>query len=57
MSPSSTLDKLQHAILLDTSLRKAVEETVGEIEHSEDTADLEDELKVKRRQNGFLQNL
>lgn len=50
LSPSSKLDKLLHAVLLDTELRKSVEVLVGEIHHSEASAGLEDSLKAERRQ-------
>ena len=50
MSPSSKVDKLLHAVLLDTEVRKSVEELVGEIHHREVTAELPDELKKERRQ-------
>ena len=49
-SPSSKLDELQHWTLLNTRVRKLVEAVVGEIDHSEETAELPDEEKVKRRQ-------
>ena len=49
-SPSSKLDVLQHWTLLNTAVRKLVEAVVGEISHSEETADLPDEDKVERRQ-------
>lgn len=49
MSPSSKLDQLLHWLLLNTDARKTVEEVVGEISHSEDSAEDVDELKVQRR--------
>lgn len=50
-SPSSKLDKLLHAVLLDTDLRKSVEVLVGEIHHSEAFAGLDDDVKAERRQD------
>ena len=50
LSPSSKLDQLLHAVLLDTEVRKSVEALVGEIHHSEATAELADDLRAERRQ-------
>ena len=50
LSPSSKLDTLLHAILLDTEVRKSVEKLVGEIHHSEASAELPDELMAEKRQ-------
>ena len=54
LSPSSRIDQLLHKVLLNTEARKAVEELVGEIWHSEATTELRDELKVERRRVAFL---
>ena len=49
-SPLSKLDALQHWTLLTTRVRKLVGAVVGEIDYCEETAELPDEEKVKRRQ-------
>ncbi len=49
LSPSSKLDELLHAVLLNTDVRKIVEKLVGEIHHSEVAAELAEELKAERR--------
>ena len=49
LSPSSELDKLQHAVLLNTAIRKSVEALVGQVIHSEAFADLPDALKAESR--------
>ena len=55
LSPSRKLDELQHWVLLNTKVRKAVEALVGEIDHSTSTADLPDEQKAGRRQASSLE--
>ena len=54
LSPSSKLDTLQHWTLLNTEVRKIVEAVIGEISHSEETAELPDEEKVNRRQAAMV---
>lgn len=48
-SPSAALDKLQHWVLLNTCVRKKVEQALGEIYHTTETADLPEEDKCRRR--------
>ena len=49
LSPSATLDKLLHWVLLNTEVRKHVELYLGELSHSTETAELDVVTKCKRR--------
>ena len=53
LSPSGKIDHLLHKVLLNTKTRKALEDLVGEIWHSDAPAELQDELKVERRRVAF----
>ena len=49
LSPSSTLAKLWHWMLLETAVRESVEELVGKVSHTQKTATQSDDEQVERR--------